>query len=97
MKAIFISSNQALYDEIVSIMDGLDIRGFTCWDTVTGRGSNTGEPHYGSHAWPTLNSAVMTFVDDEIVDTFLDRLDKLDKESEVQGLRAFCWDITKSV
>ena len=50
MKAIFISFNQAYYEMILSIMDRSNIRGFTFWETVQGRGSQKGEPHYGSHA-----------------------------------------------
>ncbi len=91
MKAIFISFNQALYDQIIDLMDELGIRGFTCWETVTGRGSSTGEPHYGTHAWPTLNSAILTFVDETVAPLFLDRLKQMDEASQMQGLKAFCW------
>jgi hypothetical protein len=52
MKSIFISFNQAYYEMIIGIMDHNNLRGFTYWDVVQGRGSKTGEPHYGSHAWP---------------------------------------------
>ncbi|MCB6516115.1 hypothetical protein LI139_10725, partial [Veillonella atypica] len=48
MKAIFISFNQAYYEAIVSIMDRNNLKGFTYWDVVQGRGSKTGEPHYGN-------------------------------------------------
>ena len=51
MKAIFISFNQAYYEAIVSIMDRNNLKGFTYWDVVQGRGSKTGEPHYGNHAY----------------------------------------------
>ena len=27
---------------------------------MQGRGSKTGEPHYGSHAWPSMCSAIIT-------------------------------------
>lgn len=43
MKAIFISFNQAYYEAIVSIMDRNNLKGFTYWDVVQGRGSKTGE------------------------------------------------------
>lgn len=59
MKAIFVSFNQAYYEMILNVMDRNNIRGFTYWNEVQGRGSKTGEPHYGSHAWPTLNSAIL--------------------------------------
>ena len=67
MKAIFVSFNQAYYEMILNVMDRNNIRGFTYWNEVQGRGSKTGEPHYGSHAWPTLNSAILAMVDDETI------------------------------
>lgn len=97
MKAIFISFNQAYYEMILSIMDRNNIRGFTYWETVQGRGTNGGEPHFGSHAWPTLNSAILAMVEDEKVDTFLDILHKMDMQTEAQGLRAFVWNIEKTI
>ncbi|MCD8176107.1 MAG: hypothetical protein LUE98_01215 [Tannerellaceae bacterium] len=97
MKAIFVSFNQAYYEMILTLMDRNNIRGFTFWEQVQGRGSKTGEPHYGSHAWPTLNSAMITMVEDKQVDHFLDLLNKLDKQTEALGLRAFVWDIEKSI
>lgn len=39
MKAIFISFNQAYYETIVNIMDRNNLKGFTYWDVVQGRGS----------------------------------------------------------
>ena len=86
MKAIFISFNQAYYETIVNIMDRNNLKGF-----------KTGEPHYGNHAWPTLNSAILTMVEDEKVDHFLEILHNLDKETEAQGLRAFVWNIEKTI
>lgn len=97
MKAIFISFNQAYYEEILAVMDRHNIRGFSYWDQIQGRGSKTGEPHYGSHAWPTLNSAIITMVEDEKVDEFLNKLHEMDKQTEAQGLRAFVWNIEKSI
>ena len=97
MKAIFISFNQAYYEMILSIMDRNNIRGFTYWEEVQGRGSKNGEPHYGSHARPTLNSAILAMVPDEKVDPFLDLLHKMDLQTEAQGLRAFVWNIEKSI
>jgi len=97
MKAIFISFNQAYYEMILALLDRHNMRGFTQWETVQGRGSKTGEPHYGSHAWPTLNSAIITIVKDEQVDNFLDVLQKLDKQTEALGLRAFVWNVEKTI
>ena len=90
MKAIFISFNQAYYETIVNIMDRNNLKGFTYWDVVQGRGSKTGEPHYGNHAWPTLNSAILTMVEDEKVDHFLENPTQLRQgngSARASGLR----------
>ncbi len=97
MKAVFISFNQAYYEMILAIMDRNNIRGFTYWDTVQGRGTNKGEPHYGSHAWPTQNSAILAIIENEKVDNFLDLLHKLDMQTEAQGLRAFVWNVEQTI
>ena len=97
MKSVFISYNQAYQEEILQIMDRNNIRGFTQWEEVQGRGSNSGEPHYGSHAWPTLNSAIIAIVEDAKVDGFLSRLRELDQTTEAQGLRAFVWNVEQTI
>ena len=48
MKAIFISCNQALYDEVQQKMASLGVRGYTSWEELMGAGMATGEPHLGS-------------------------------------------------
>lgn len=97
MKAVFITYNQAYYEKLITTMDRMNLRGFTSWDEVQGRGSATGDPHYGNHAWPTMNGALMTIVDDEKVDKFLDVLHQIDNETPAQGLRAFVWNVEKSI
>lgn len=89
MKAVFISFYQAFYEEMIEALDELEIRGFTYWPEVQGRGTETGEPHYGTHAWPTLNAALITFVPDDRVPLLLDAVRKLDASAPQQGIRAF--------
>ncbi|MFA6999055.1 MAG: PG0541 family transporter-associated protein [Victivallaceae bacterium] len=93
MKSIFITFDQAYYEQIMSILRDNNIRGFTGWTEVQGRGSKTGDPHLGSHAWPSLNSAIITIVEDKKVKQILEDLKALDQTSELMGLRAFVWNI----
>lgn len=97
MKAIFIAYDQAHYDHIIEVLEKNNCRGFTSWDTVKGRGSKDGEPHYGSHAWPSMAGAIMTMVDDSRVDTVLNALKALDEEKPRLGLRAWTWSIDRSI
>ena len=95
MKAIFIPYNQAYKERLIVILDKMNIRGFTMWEQVQGRGSKAGEPHYGSHAWPTLNSSILTVIPDDKVDDLLEKIHALDTETEQLGIHAFVWDIEK--
>ena len=89
MKAVFISYNQAHTLQINTMLDDLGIRGFTRWALTEGRGSEGGEPHYGTHAWPSMNSSLLIFIEEKGVAPLLDALRKLDSEAPQQGLRAF--------
>ncbi|MBQ7211044.1 MAG: hypothetical protein IJS19_00005, partial [Muribaculaceae bacterium] len=62
-----------------------------------GRGSKTGEPHYGSHAWPSMASAIITVVDDARVGIILDKLKEMDEARPKLGLRAFVWNVEQSL
>lgn len=97
MKSILITFDQAYYERIIETLDRLNCRGFTYLDQVRGRGSRTGEPHFGSHAWPSMCSAIFTMVDDDKVDPLLEVLHRMDLKTERLGLRAFVWNIEKTI
>ncbi|MEZ5106267.1 MAG: P-II family nitrogen regulator [Draconibacterium sp.] len=97
MKAVFIVFNQANTERIEYMLDRLEIRGYTWWSDVLGRGSKTGEPRMGTHTWPELNSAILTIVPDDKVDVILEKVKKMDEINLEVGVRAFVWDILKSV
>lgn len=93
MKAIFISYNQALNDRVMNILDKMFVRGFSKWELTHGRGTVDGEPHYGTHAWPAMNSSILTIVEETKVKPMLEALRELDSQAKQHGLRAFVWDI----
>ena len=93
MKAIFIAFNQAYNDEIVELLERHGQRGFTRWNDILGRGGVDGEPHYGNHAWPVQNMAILTVVEDDVVDPVMADLQDTDKNAPDLGLRAFVWDV----
>ena len=88
MKSILIVYNQANNERVEYLLDTLEIRGFTF--------HINGEPHRGTHAWPEMNNAIMTVVDDAKVDDILTAVRKLDKRNEEVGIRAFVWNIEDS-
>jgi len=97
MKAIMIIYNQAHTEKVEYVLDKLGIKGYSLWENVQGRGTSTGVPHLGTHAWPEINKSVLTIVDDELVDTILDKVKRIDAVNLEVGIRAFVWDILKMV
>jgi len=97
MKAIMIIYNQAHTERVEYLMDRLGIKGYSLWENVQGRGSDTGVPHLGTHAWPEINKSVLTIVEDDIVDNVLATVSKINSVNVEVGIRAFVWDVLKTV
>ena len=95
MKGIFIAYDQAYNMEIADALEALGVKGFTMWQDIAGRGTQTGLPHLGSHAWPTMNNAMLTFVEDDKVDDILGKIRAMDEETPDLGIRAFVWTVEK--
>ena len=93
MNAVFIAYNEAQGAAVLEALEKVFIKGFTMWEQVQGRGSKDGEPHLGSHAWPTMNSAMVTFVDDNAAKNLKERLKEIDNLKPALGLRVFTWTI----
>ncbi len=97
MKAVMITYNQALTEKVEYMLTKLGIKGYTQFQDVLGCGSNTGVPHLGTHTWPEVNNALLTIVEDEKVDELFDKIKKIDAINEEVGIRAFVWDILRTV
>lgn len=97
MKAIMIIYNQALTEKVEYMFEKLNIRGYTQWPLVLGAGTTSGEPRLGTHTWPEVNSSTITIVNDELVDTVLEKVKKMDAINREVGIRAFVWNVEKTV
>jgi nitrogen regulatory protein PII len=97
MKAVFIVYNQALTEQVEQALVSLSIRGFSKWEDMQGAGSKNGEPHLGTHTWPTMNSGIITVINDELVPKLLEKVEKINTIAEMQGIHAFVWNIETMV
>ena len=93
MKAVFIVYNQAHTEKVEYLFEKLNIRGFTRWTGLTGRGSVEGPPHMNTHTWPEQNTASMAVMEEDKVDEVLNVVRRLDEENKDVGIRAFVWNI----
>lgn len=97
MKAVLIIYNQSLTEEVQGVLDKQSIRGYTQFTETVGRGSDKGEAHLGTHTWPEMNNVHLTMVEDSLVEPLLSNLQALNKEADEQGLRAFTWNVEKTI
>lgn len=97
MKSIFIAYDQAHHIHIIELLERHACRGFTALGEVQGRGTHRGEPHYGTHAWPSLAQAIITVVPDRSAPGILEDLHALDMEKPRLGLRAFVWNVEAEI
>ena len=97
MKAVLIVFNQANTERVEYMLDRHGIRGYSWLNDVRGRGSETGDPRMGTHTWPEMNSAALTVIPDEKVESLLESIRKLDEVNREVGVRAFVWEILQSV
>ncbi len=89
--------NQANTERVEYMLDVLGIRGWSFFEQVQGQGSVNGDPRRGTHAWPEMNSAVITVVEDDKVPTLLESVQKLDARNPEVGVKAFSWNIEQMV
>lgn len=97
LKSVFIAYNEAYHSLILCLLDKQNLKGYTSWNHIQGRGSHGGEPHIGSHAWPTMNDAMLVVVPEEKLQALLDALRELDERNPQEGLRAFVWNIEQTI
>ena len=97
MKAVMIVYNHGITEEVDEALSSLSIRGYTRFLNVHGQGSEIGEPHLGTHIWPTQNAVVLTVIKDELVEPLLEKVKEINKEAEEQGIHAFVFPVEKMV
>ena len=93
MKSVFISCNQALYVEVQQQLEKLEIKGYTAWEENIGCGMLDGEPHLGTTTWPTMNSTILTIIEEDKFQPLMSALKAIDTANPQLGLRAFWWEV----
>lgn len=97
MKAVMIVYNHGITEEVEDALQQLAIRGFTKFLNVHGQGSQNGEPHLGTHIWPSQNAVVLTVIPEEIVVPLMEKIKEINAVAEEQGIHAFVWNIEQMI
>jgi len=92
MKLVMIMYNEAINDEVESLLDQNGAGGFTKWTKVVGKGQASG-PHLGTHVWPKANNVIVVVTEKESADNILQGIRELRKRSAKEGIKAFTWEV----
>ena len=93
MKAVLITYNVAIHDEVMEKLTSMDLLdGFTRLERVIGKGKSSG-PHFGSHIWPAYNSALLIVTEEEKSARILQAVRELREKFAKEGIKAFSWTI----
>lgn len=96
MKMIFIAYNEALDEEVLTLLREQGVQGYTKWVKAYGKGV-VSEPHLGTNVWPKANNVLAAVVDDEMTPRILDGIRALRASVAREGVKAFvlpCEEVT---
>ncbi|MFW6457212.1 MAG: PG0541 family transporter-associated protein [Planctomycetota bacterium] len=88
MKLLLIAYNEALDDEVMSMLSDADAETYTKWTKVLGKGEGSG-PHLGTHVWPKHNNVLALCISSALADTLMEEVRNLRQEFHHEGIKAF--------
>ena len=92
MKLVMIMYNEAINDEVQSLVEQYGVDGFTKWTKVFGKGRSSG-PHLGTHIWPKANNVLAVAAEEGAAGKIIEGVREIRKRFAKEGLKAFMWEI----
>lgn len=96
MNGLFIIYDVAYDDEVVNILDSINVKGFTKWTKVIGRGANS-NPKMDDPVWPGFNCMIFLAVADELKNKLLDNIKMLLDKKNITGIKIFEFPIKELI
>jgi nitrogen regulatory protein PII len=96
MKLVMIMYNEAINDEVESLLEQNSVDGFTKWTKVYGKGRTSG-PHLGTHIWPKVNNVLAVVTEERAADKIVQDIRELRKRLAKEGVKAFMWEIDEVI
>ena len=92
MKLIMICYNEAIDDEVIELLEQADVKGYTKWTKVQGKGKTSG-PHLITAIWPKANNVVAAVLPEEVASAVFGKVRQMRKKLGSEGIKAFMWQI----
>lgn len=88
MRFVFLVYDIDFEEEVMEALGRAGVQSYTLWERVLGRGERS-EPKLGSHAWPSINRAMILAIPEEGWEEARRWVGELVKRP---GIRAFAWE-----
>lgn len=92
MKMIFIAYSESIEEEVMEILSGGEIEGYSKWTQVLGSGRSSG-PHLATAVWPKANNMLMICTEEKQARQVMDGVRSLRLTMGHEGVKAFSWEI----
>ena len=93
MKMVFMSFFEGKTDEVLELLESEHIESYTLWPKTQGKAAGF-RPRMGTQVWPGNNGAVLFPIEDDRLDSLMEKVEEFNQEAEYEGLSAFVFDIT---
>jgi len=87
-KLILIAHNVNINEEVMEGLKELEIKNYTKWDRVLGRGIKGG-PHLDTPVWPGYNCVLAIALEEERVPILVSKIESLKQRFSKEGIKAF--------
>ena len=94
MKMVFMSFFEEKTDEVLQLLESEQVAFYTHWTKTQGKVAGF-RPRMGTQVWPGNNGAVLFPIEDDRLDSLMEKVKQFNRKTEFEGVAAFVFDITR--
>ena len=94
MKMVFMSFFEEKTDEVLQLLESEQVAFYTHWTKTQGKAAGF-RPRMGTQVWPGNNGAVLFPIEDDRLDSLMEKVKQFNRKTEFEGVAAFVFDITR--
>jgi len=94
VKMVFMSFFEGKTDEVMELLESEHVESYTHWAKTKGKAKGF-RPRMGTQVWPGNNSAVLFPIEDDRLDSLMEKVEQFNQETEYEGFSAFVFDIAR--
>ena len=94
MKMVFMSFFEGKTDEVLELLESEHVESYTHWAKTQGKAAGF-RPRMGTQVWPGNNGAVFFPIEDDRLDSLMEKVERFNQDAEYEGIAAFVFDIIR--